>query len=153
MEKSDGQRLVKSTDAVSPSSSTLRAKKAKTVRKKSLKSSVSSRRDEPRLVRVPFTARRPRLTAAQKRELDALFALPDDQIDFSDIPEKTEFNSPVYVNLFAPPRRKKSVTIRLDGDVVKWFKGQGKGWQTKMNWVLRLYYASHRKTGVKVGRP
>ncbi|HEV2650765.1 MAG TPA: BrnA antitoxin family protein [Rhizomicrobium sp.] len=102
---------------------------------------------------VPFTRKRPKLTAARKRELDALFAMPDDQIDFSDIPEITAFNGPVYVNLFAPPQRKKSVTIRLDGDVVKWFKGQGKGWQTKMNWVLRLYYASHRKTGAKVGRP
>ena len=92
-----------------------------------------------------------------RRQLAAIDALPDDQIDFSDIPEITEEElrtKTVYINLFAVSgTKKKSVTIRLDDDVVKWFKKQGKGWQTKMNWVLRLYFASHRKTGVKVGRP
>ena len=79
--------------------------------------------------------------------------MPDDQIDFSDIPERTDYNGPVYIGLFPGPGTKKSVTIRIDEDIVKWFKAQGKGWQTKMNWVLRLYFASHRKQGVKVGRP
>jgi uncharacterized protein (DUF4415 family) len=83
--------------------------------------------------------------------------LPDDQIDTSDIPELTEEqlrNRTVYINLVpVPGTGKTSVTIRLDKDMVTWFKRQGKGWQTKMNWVLRLYFASHRKTGVKVGRP
>jgi uncharacterized protein (DUF4415 family) len=98
----------------------------------------------------------PELTPEQKARLDALAALPDDQIDTSDIPELPDMEwrrRTTYVGLFPGPGRKKSVTIRLDDDVVKWFKKQGKGWQTKMNWVLRLYYASHRKTGVKVGRP
>ena len=96
---------------------------------------------------------RPKLSEAQLRRLDAI---RDDQIDFSDIPEITEEElrtKPFYVGLIPGPGKKKSVTIRLDEDVVKWFKRQGKGWQTKMNWVLRLYFASHRKTGVKVGRP
>ncbi len=87
--------------------------------------------------------------------MDALEKMPDSEIDFSDIPKLTDEQSrpgPTYVGLFYRPG-KKSVTIRLDEDMVKWFKGQGKGWQTRMNWVLRLYYASHRKTGVKVGRP
>ncbi len=94
----------------------------------------------------------PKLTAEMRRQLDALDAMSDDQIDTSDIPEWSEFKGPVYTGLHYRPG-KKSVTIRLDEDVVKWFKKQGKGWQTKMNWVLRLYFASHRKTGVKVGRP
>ncbi|MGH6870227.1 MAG: BrnA antitoxin family protein [Rhizomicrobium sp.] len=94
------------------------------------------------------------MTPALRAELAALEALPDDRIDTSDIPEMTEadWKRPHYVGLFYRPG-KKSVTIRLDEDVVKWFKKQGKGWQTKMNWVLRLYFSSHRKTGVKVGRP
>lgn len=94
------------------------------------------------------------MTAEMRRELAALEARPDHQIDFSDIPEMTEadFKRPHWIGLHYYPG-KKSVTIRLDTDIVKWFKGQGKGWQTKMNWVLRLYFASHRKTGVKVGRP
>ncbi len=98
----------------------------------------------------------PELTPEQKKRLDALAALPDDQIDTSDLPELPNMEwrpRTVYVGLMPGPGRKKSVTIRLDEDVVKWFKRQGKGWQTKMNWVLRLYFASHRKTGVKVGRP
>jgi uncharacterized protein (DUF4415 family) len=98
----------------------------------------------------------PELTSAQKKRLDALAALPDDQIDLSDMPELPEMEwraRTVYVGLIPGPGKKKSVTIRLDEDMVKWFKKQGKGWQTKMNWVLRLYFASHRKTGVKVGRP
>ena len=81
--------------------------------------------------------------------------MPDSEIDTSDIPEMTDEDwkrGPVYVGLMYRPE-KKSVTIRLDADTVKWFKAQGKGWQTKMNWVLRLYFASHRKQGVKVGRP
>jgi uncharacterized protein (DUF4415 family) len=96
---------------------------------------------------------RPKLSEAQLRRLDAI---RDDQIDFSDIPEITEAElrtKPFYSGLIPGPGKKKSVTIRLDEDMVKWFKRQGKGWQTKMNWVLRLYFASHRKTGVKVGRP
>lgn len=98
----------------------------------------------------------PKLTADQKRQLEATANLPDDQIDISDIPELPDMEwrrRTVYVGLIPGPGRKKSVTIRLDEDVVRWFKRQGKGWQTKMNWVLRLYFASHRKTGVKVGRP
>lgn len=95
------------------------------------------------------------LTPEQKKELDRLASLPDDTIDLSDIPEMTEKDwnkGPVYVGLHYRSG-KTSVTIRLDKDMVAWFKRQGKGWQTKMNWVLRLYFASHRKTGVKVGRP
>ena len=79
--------------------------------------------------------------------------MPDDQIDTSDIPEQVNYDGLVYIGLFPGPGKKKSVTIRLDEDIVRWFKKQGKGWQTKMNWVLRLYFTSHRKTGVKVGRP
>jgi len=94
---------------------------------------------------------RPKFDAEMRRQLEAIDNLPDDQIDLSDIPE-WDGTGTVYVGLMYRPG-KKSVTIRLDEDMVKWFKKQGKGWQTKMNWVLRLYFASHRKTGVKVGRP
>jgi uncharacterized protein (DUF4415 family) len=94
------------------------------------------------------------MTAALRAELAALEAMPDDEIDTSDIAEMTDadWKKPHYIGLHYRPG-KKSVTIRRDADMVKWFKKQGKGWQTKMNWVLRLYFASHRKTGVKVGRP
>ena len=37
------------------------------------------------------------------------------------------------------PINKKSVSLRLDADVLNWFKGQGKGYQTKINAILRMY--------------
>ena len=88
-----------------------------------------------------------------RREVEALARLPDEQIDFSDAPKMTDedWNRPHYVGLHYRPG-KKSVTIRLDEDMVQWFKSQGKGWQTKMNWALRLYFATHRKQAAKVGR-
>jgi len=94
----------------------------------------------------------PKLTADQKKQLEYIRDLPDDQIDFSDMPEMTEFKGPVYVGLMYRPG-KTAVTIRLDSDMVEWFKSQGKGWQTKMNWALRLYFASHRSSGAIVGKP
>jgi uncharacterized protein (DUF4415 family) len=43
------------------------------------------------------------------------------------------------------PENKKSTTIRVDADVLDWFKKQGKGWQTQINAILRTYYQSHIK--------
>ncbi len=42
-----------------------------------------------------------------------------------------------------PLPRKVHTGIRLDADLLEWFKSQGKGWQTRMNAVLRSYYESH----------
>ncbi len=44
-----------------------------------------------------------------------------------------------------PQGTKTQLTVRLDADVVKWFKGQGKGYQTRINAVLRSFYDAHRK--------
>jgi uncharacterized protein (DUF4415 family) len=106
-------------------------------------------------VSVKFTGKLPKLTDDQRQQLEYIDNLPDDQIDTSDIPEMTEEewrSKTTYVGLHYRPG-KKSVTIRLDEDMVKWSKKQGKGWQTKMNWVLRLYYAKHRKVRSKARRP
>lgn len=145
MEKSDGGPSVKSREGYSSS----RTRSAKKVKRKS---SASSRREKLVVVNVKNMKKLPPLTDDQRKQLAYIDSLPDDQIDFSDIPEM-EFKGPVYVGLIPGPGRKTSVTIRLDSDMVEWFKAQGKGWQTKMNWALRLYFASHRKTGAIVGRP
>jgi uncharacterized protein (DUF4415 family) len=42
---------------------------------------------------------------------------------------------------------KVAVGIKLDNDVLGWFKSQGKGYQTRINTVLRRYYEAHRKAG------
>ena len=43
--------------------------------------------------------------------------------------------------------RKIAVGIKLDNDVLSWFKSHGKGYQTRINSVLRRYYEAHRKAG------
>lgn len=79
----------------------------------------------------------PPLTVAQKAELKALAALPDNQIDYSDIPPLTdEFWKHAVKNPFYKPI-KQATTVRVDSDVLLWLKGQGKGYQTKINTILR----------------
>lgn len=79
----------------------------------------------------------PPITEAQKSELEALDLLPDAQINTSDIPLLTEsfWQNAVQNPLYKP--KKTSTTIRLDADVLAWLKSQGKGYQTKINAILR----------------
>lgn len=46
-----------------------------------------------------------------------------------------------------PEGPKKQITVRLDADMVEWFKKQGRGYQTRMNAVLRSYYETYRDLG------
>ena len=89
-----------------------------------------------RTVKRKKTPERP-LTARQKRELAALAALPDDQIDTSDIPELPAgaWKDAVRGRFYRPV--KQAVSLRLDADVVAWLKKPGKGYQTRANHVLR----------------
>jgi uncharacterized protein (DUF4415 family) len=75
------------------------------------------------------------LTKKQRQELEALFAMPDEEIDLSDIPEQLDWSNAV-VGMFYRPR-KKAVTLRLDADVLAWFKSGGRGYQTRINELLR----------------
>ena len=67
---------------------------------------------------------------------DRLASMKDEDIDTSDTPElnDTFFNE---AELRVPV--KKPVTIRLDSDVLEWFKSQGQGYQTRINSLLRKY--------------
>ena len=71
-----------------------------------------------------------------------LDALPDEEIDCSDIPEldETFWKNAVLVQ----PKNKERLTVRFDADMVEWFKEQGKGYQTRMNAVLYSYYSAHK---------
>ena len=63
--------------------------------------------------------------------------MPDSAIDYSDIPPLDEaFWKNAVQNPFYKPT-KTSTTVRVDSDVLAWLKGQGKGYQTKMNAILR----------------
>lgn len=72
-----------------------------------------------------------------KRQLEALAALPDDKIDFSDIPESQpgDWDNAVRGKFYRP--LKEATTIRIDADVKAWLKAKGKGYQTKINEILR----------------
>jgi uncharacterized protein (DUF4415 family) len=65
-------------------------------------------------------------------------------IDTSDIPE-LDREWFAKARLVTPAERKHQMTIRIDGDVIEWFKAQGKGYQTHMNAVLREYVKAQRK--------
>lgn len=63
-------------------------------------------------------------------------AMSDDEIDYSEIPELDE---EWFENAFWGIPAKKIVTIRLDFDVVDWFRNQGPGYQTRINALLKAY--------------
>ena len=77
----------------------------------------------------------PKVTKKMVEELTRLAAMPDGQIDLSDIPEVTDWSGGVVGKYYRPI--KKPLTIRLDADVLAWFKKQGSGYQTRINRVLR----------------
>ena len=74
---------------------------------------------------------------AIKSDLDRIDKLRDEDIDYSDIPE---LGDDVFAKPLTPwPPKKETITIRVDSDVLGWFKRQGSGYQTRMNQVLRRY--------------
>ncbi len=76
-----------------------------------------------------------------KSDLKRLDAMKDEEIDYSEIPELDEaFFRDARVVL---PPAKRQLTIRLDADVLEWMKGQGKGYQSRINAILRAYYEAH----------
>lgn len=89
------------------------------------------------------------LTKEQKAEIQALAALPDEQIDTSDIPEILEWSGAKRGLLYRPV--KQQITLRLDADVIAWFRANapgGRGYQTEINRVLR----EHARRAVKRAR-
>ena len=70
-------------------------------------------------------------------QLDALAIMKDEDIDFSDIPEIHDLTGFKRGKLFRPI--KKPVTLRLDADVLEWFKRRNTKYQTAINTALRQY--------------
>jgi uncharacterized protein (DUF4415 family) len=65
-----------------------------------------------------------------------LESLSDEDINFGEIPELDEA---FFREAEWRPPVKQPVTIRLDADVLEWFRGQGPGYQTRINRLLRRY--------------
>jgi uncharacterized protein (DUF4415 family) len=79
----------------------------------------------------------PPLTETQKAELAALANKPDSEIDYSDIPPASEeFWRDAARGRFYRPT-KTSTTVRIDSDVLAWLRSQGKGYQSRINAILR----------------
>ena len=70
--------------------------------------------------------------------------MKDKDIDLSDAPEITpEMFAKAIVRRGLKPRVKKQITLRVDDDVLEWFKKQGSGYQTRINMLLRAYMNEH----------
>lgn len=82
-------------------------------------------------------AKPPALTARQKAEIRKVAARPDQDIDYSDIPPLDDafWKRAVRNPLYKPT--KTSTTVRIDSDVLLWLRGQGKGYQSRINAILR----------------
>ena len=88
-----------------------------------------------------------RLTPAQRAEVEALAGLPDNQIDTRDMPEVRDWSGAQRGLFFRPV--KQQLTLRLDADVIAWFKRHtphGEGYQTRINRALREYVEQHTPT-------
>jgi uncharacterized protein (DUF4415 family) len=89
----------------------------------------------------------PPLTDAQHANLKALSARPDSEIDTSDTPVLTDAEwaktKRVRGHLYRPI--KQIITARLDGDVLEWLKSHGRGYQSRMNAILRREMLSSLK--------
>ena len=73
---------------------------------------------------------------AEIKRLLAKGTVPDEELDLSDIPEVTDWSHAVRHEQFYRPL-KQQTSVRLDADVLAWLKAQGKGYQTRMNKILR----------------
>jgi uncharacterized protein (DUF4415 family) len=79
----------------------------------------------------------PPVTKAAKARLKALAARPDSEIDTTDIPEMSEqqWKNAVRGRFYRP--NKTSTTLRIDSDVLAWLRSGGKGYQSRLNAILR----------------
>ncbi len=79
-----------------------------------------------------------------KSDLGRIDRLKDAEIEYSDIPPLGE---EFFTKAVLPwPPAKQQLTVRLDSDVLEWLKSMGKGYQTRMNRILRAAMESQKRT-------
>lgn len=86
------------------------------------------------------------LSAVQRKRLAAIAAMPDAKIDYSDISRQTQIVQWTRPSALIPAENKQQITLRLDADVVSFFKKTGKRYQSRINAALREYVKAHRKS-------
>jgi uncharacterized protein (DUF4415 family) len=72
-------------------------------------------------------------------------AMRDEDIDFSDIPE---LGPDFFANAILWPGPKKQITLRIDPDVLTFFRKHGRGYQSTINAVLRKYMEARKQQAV-----
>ena len=83
----------------------------------------------------------PPLTHKERAELEAVAAMPDDRIDYTDAPYLPDA---AWVMVAELPDVKRQITLRLDADVLDFFRHTGRRYQTRINAVLRAYVEAHK---------
>ena len=80
-----------------------------------------------------------------KTDWKRLDSMKDEDIDFSEIPEVTAemFARGIVRRGLKPVIRKEQLTLRIDSDVLKWYRKLGPGYQTRINSLLRAYMEEH----------
>ena len=81
------------------------------------------------------------MSTDRERELEALTSLSDEEIQVDDIPEVVDWTEAERGRFFRP--RKKQISIRLDMDVLHWFRSQPGQYQTRINQACREYMRRH----------
>jgi uncharacterized protein (DUF4415 family) len=85
-------------------------------------------------------------SAAQRKRLAVVAAMPDADINYSDIPRQSGAVQWTRPGVLVPTENKQQVTLRLDADVLSFFKETGKRYQSRINAALREYVKAHRKS-------
>ena len=81
-----------------------------------------------------------------RTDWERLRSLTDEEVEASiDFDEEGEFDWDTARVSTSPPQPKKQVTLRLDPEIIDFFRGQGPGYQTRMNQVLRSYVEAQRE--------
>ncbi len=86
-----------------------------------------------------------KVTEKQAKEIQELMKMADNEIDTSDVPEVEDFTGAVRGRFYRPI--KQQITLRLDADMLAWFRSLGSKYQTRINAALREYMDSHQKAG------
>ncbi|MGK0173379.1 MAG: hypothetical protein ACI9W2_005126 [Gammaproteobacteria bacterium] len=85
------------------------------------------------------------MTEKQASEIERLAKMADDDIDTSDLPEAASFDDAVRGRFYRPI--KQQITLRVDADLLAWFRSQEGKYQSRINQALREYMESHREAG------
>jgi uncharacterized protein (DUF4415 family) len=85
------------------------------------------------------------ISSKSETDWERLDKMTDEEIDFTDCPEITpaQFAKAIVRDGLPANKNKAQVTLRIDDEVLEWFKSQGKGYQTRINSLLRAYMEAH----------